>query len=101
MDIGLTMSTHGLLLRDERDFFLQRLEAAEVQPVELAVHAERLGYHSVWFSDHVLFAAHGYSHVTIHFECRSGRIEELFEISQRFAEEVLPQASGMTARPLV
>ena len=27
MDIGLTMSTHGLLKRNERDFFLQKLEA--------------------------------------------------------------------------
>lgn len=54
MDIGLTMSTHGLLTRDERDFFLQKLEPAEMRPVELAVLAERLGYHSVWFSDHVV-----------------------------------------------
>ena len=53
MDIGLTMSTHGLLRRDERDFFLQRLEPGEMRPVELARLAERLGYHSVWFSDHV------------------------------------------------
>ena len=54
MDIGLTMSTHGLLTRDERDFFLQKLDAAEMRPVELAVRAEQLGYHSVWFSDHVV-----------------------------------------------
>ena len=54
MDIGLAMSTHGLLARDERDFFLQKLDAADMRPVELAVLAERLGYHSVWFSDHVV-----------------------------------------------
>src|SRR5262249_43405706 len=53
MDVGLTMSTHGLLRRDERDFFLQKLEPSEMRPVELAQLAERLGYHSVWFSDHV------------------------------------------------
>jgi probable F420-dependent oxidoreductase len=53
MDIGLTMSTHGLLRRDERDFFLQKLDASEMRPFELARLAERLGYHSVWFSDHV------------------------------------------------
>ena len=47
------MSTHGLLTRDERDFFLQRLEPGEMRPVELAQLAERLGYHSLWFSDHV------------------------------------------------
>jgi probable F420-dependent oxidoreductase len=53
MDIGLTMSTHGLLVRDERDFFLRRLEPEEMRPLELARLAERLGYHSVWLSDHV------------------------------------------------
>jgi len=53
MDFGLTMPTHGLLLRDERDFYLQKLPAEEMRPVEVAQLAERLGYHSVWFSDHV------------------------------------------------
>ena len=64
MDIGLTMSTHGLLLRDDRDFFLQRLDAGEMRPVELAVHAERLGFHSVWFSDHVLMGRTASTHHT-------------------------------------
>ncbi len=53
MEIGLAMSTHGLLTRDERDFFLRRLEPEAMRPVELARHAERLGYDSLWFSDHV------------------------------------------------
>jgi probable F420-dependent oxidoreductase len=53
MDVGLTMSTHGLLTRDERDFFLQRLEPGEMRVFELARLADRLGYHSLWFSDHV------------------------------------------------
>jgi probable F420-dependent oxidoreductase len=47
------------------------------------------------------FAAHGYSHVTMHFECRSGTIDELFEVTQRFAEEVLPAAAEIEAAALV
>jgi probable F420-dependent oxidoreductase len=54
VDIGLTMSTHGLLRRDEQDFFLERLAPEQMRTVELAELAERLGYHSVWFSDHVV-----------------------------------------------
>jgi probable F420-dependent oxidoreductase len=53
MDVGLTMSTHGLLTRDERDFFLQRLEPENMRPIELAQLADRVGYHSLWFSDHI------------------------------------------------
>ena len=53
MDVGLTMSTHGLLIRNDRDFFLQRLEPQEMRPVELAQLAERVGFHSLWLSDHV------------------------------------------------
>ena len=41
MDFGLTMPTHGLLMRDERDFYLQKLAAAEMRPVEVAQLAER------------------------------------------------------------
>jgi probable F420-dependent oxidoreductase len=53
MDVGLTMSTHGLLVRNDRDFFLQRLEPSEMRVLELARLADRLGYHSLWLSDHV------------------------------------------------
>ena len=38
------------------------------------------------------FAANGYSHVTMHFDVRSGTIDELFEIVERFGDEVLPAA---------
>ena len=41
MDFGLTMPTHGLLMRDERDFYLQKLPASEMRPVEVAKLAER------------------------------------------------------------
>jgi probable F420-dependent oxidoreductase len=47
------MSTHGLLRRNERDFFLQKLQPPEMRPLELARLAERVGYHSLWLSDHV------------------------------------------------
>lgn len=54
MDIGIAMPTHGLLRRDESDFFLQVIDPADVKPVEFAQHAERFGFHSLWFSDHVV-----------------------------------------------
>ena len=50
-------------------------------------------------SDLERFAAHGYSHVTMHFHVRSGTIGELFEIVERFAAEVLPMAHEIEARP--
>jgi hypothetical protein len=46
------------------------------------------------------FADHGYSHVTMHFDVRSGTIGELFEVVERFAEDVLPAARELEARPL-
>lgn len=54
MDIALFMDTHGLGVRDEEMWRLQVLPAEEMQPVKIAQLAERSGYHSVWFSDHVL-----------------------------------------------
>jgi probable F420-dependent oxidoreductase len=54
MEIGVTMPTHGLLTRDAENFYLQRLDPADVRPYEFARHAEACGYHSVWFSDHVV-----------------------------------------------
>lgn len=54
MDVGVTMPTHGLLRRDETNFYLQRIEPEDVRAFEFARHAESCGYHSVWFSDHVV-----------------------------------------------
>jgi len=45
------------------------------------------------------FAAYGYSHLTMHFDVRSGTMDEYLEIATRFAEDVLPAASAITARP--
>ena len=41
--MGLCMPTHGLGMRDE-----------ERRPAKITQRAERFGYHSVWFSDHIL-----------------------------------------------
>jgi hypothetical protein len=43
------------------------------------------------------FADEGYHHITCHFHVRSNTIDELFELSARFGEEVLPQASSIKA----
>jgi alkanesulfonate monooxygenase SsuD/methylene tetrahydromethanopterin reductase-like flavin-dependent oxidoreductase (luciferase family) len=46
------------------------------------------------------FAAHGYHHITMHFDVRSGTIGELFEQVERFAQEVLPVARTIETAPL-
>jgi alkanesulfonate monooxygenase SsuD/methylene tetrahydromethanopterin reductase-like flavin-dependent oxidoreductase (luciferase family) len=48
------MHTHGLGMRDEERWRLQVFPAAKTRPAKIARLAERFGYHSVWFSDHVL-----------------------------------------------
>ena len=57
MDIGITMPTHGLLIRDDANFYIQRLEPENVRPFDFARLADRLGFHSLWFSDHVVMGA--------------------------------------------
>jgi probable F420-dependent oxidoreductase len=55
MDFGLTLLTHGVMTRDaDGDCILQNISPQEMRPVESAVRAEELGFHSVWFSDHVV-----------------------------------------------
>lgn len=53
MEIGLFMNTHGYNQRDDVNFYLQYTPVEEIRPVEVAQRAEQLGYHSLWFSDHV------------------------------------------------
>ena len=53
MHIGIMMHTHGLLTHLAGDYFLQPVDAAEMRPVAIAQQAERLGYHSVMFGDHI------------------------------------------------
>ena len=55
MDFGLTLLTHGVMTRDrDGDCFLQNVSPEDMAPVESAIRAEELGFHSVWFSDHVV-----------------------------------------------
>lgn len=54
MDIALFMNTHGLGMRDDEMWRLQEVPATEMRPAKLAQRAEKNGFHSVWFSDHVL-----------------------------------------------
>jgi probable F420-dependent oxidoreductase len=55
MDFGLTLLTHGVMTRDQDgDCVLKNIPPEEMRPVESAVRAEELGFHSVWFSDHVV-----------------------------------------------
>ena len=53
MEIGLFMPTHGLGNRDEEDWFVQPTPVAELRPVAIGQRAEQLGFHSLWFGDHV------------------------------------------------
>lgn len=53
MEIGSYMNSHGLIVRSETEFWLENIDASEMRPLEFAQLAERLGYHSLWFPDHV------------------------------------------------
>lgn len=54
MDLGVIMPTHGTYVRDEQNFFIQQIKPEDSRPIEFGVMAEALGFHSVWFSDHVV-----------------------------------------------
>ena len=53
MDIGLYSTTHGVGYRDDVNFFVRSVPAEQQRPVEVAQLAERAGFHSMWFADHV------------------------------------------------
>lgn len=53
MDIGLFMNTHGILTRHGGDAYIEVVPPDQMRPVQVAQLAERWGYHSLWFSDHV------------------------------------------------
>lgn len=51
--------------------------------------------------DLLAFAAHGYSHISLNFNCPSASVSELFEQLQRAAEQLLEEAAGLTAASVV
>ena len=53
MEIGLYATTHGIGYRDNENFLARAVSAEFLRPVETAQLAERLGFHSMWFPDHV------------------------------------------------
>jgi probable F420-dependent oxidoreductase len=53
MQIGMYATTHGLMYRDDANAFLRSVPAGGMQPVRIAQHIERQGFHSMWFPDHV------------------------------------------------
>ena len=53
MQVGIYAVTHGLAYRDAENVFLRSRPADGLRPVETAQLAERLGFHSMWFPDHV------------------------------------------------
>ena len=53
MEIGLYATTHGIGYRDELNFFLKSTSLEEMRPIRIAQLAERAGFHSMWFADHV------------------------------------------------
>ena len=53
MEIGIYATTHGLAYRDDQNVLARSLPADRLRPVETAQLAERLGFHSMWFPDHV------------------------------------------------
>jgi probable F420-dependent oxidoreductase len=53
MDIGIYANTHGLGYRDNINFFARSIPASQMCTVQIAQLAERTGFHSLWFPDHV------------------------------------------------
>ncbi|HIM46247.1 MAG TPA: LLM class flavin-dependent oxidoreductase, partial [Alphaproteobacteria bacterium] len=53
MEIGIYANTHGQGYRDDTDMFLSHTPFEEMRPVRTAQLAEKHGFHSVWYPDHV------------------------------------------------
>ncbi len=53
MQLGLYAHTHGLGYREGENNRTRSVPAQQLQPAAVAVDAERAGFHSMWFPDHV------------------------------------------------
>ena len=53
MEIGVYATTHGLAYRDSENVLARSLAPDLLAPVETAQLAEDMGFHSMWFPDHV------------------------------------------------
>lgn len=53
MQIGIYANTHGLGYRDDTNNLTRSLRAGLLEPPTIAQDAERAGFHSMWFPDHV------------------------------------------------
>jgi probable F420-dependent oxidoreductase len=53
MRIGLYAHTHGVSYRDEQNKYVKSIPATSMRLVDVAQRAERAGFHSMWFPDHV------------------------------------------------
>ena len=57
MQIGLYANTHGVGYRDNDNNYTRSVPAENLEPVAIAQTAERNGFHSIWFPDHVCMPA--------------------------------------------
>ena len=53
MEVGLYGNTHGQSYRDDVNMFLHHTPVEQMDPIRVAVTAERAGIHSIWYPDHV------------------------------------------------
>jgi len=53
MQIGLYANTHGVGYRDDDNNYTRSVPGENLEPVAIAQTAERNGFHSIWFPDHV------------------------------------------------
>ena len=53
MEVGLYGNTHGQSYRDDVNMFLHHTPVDQIDPIQVALTAERAGIHSIWYPDHV------------------------------------------------